>query len=238
MEENKRKILSGSALKCIALITMITDHIAAHILINMKDMTDALIVVAGYKISVYLIMRIIGRLAFPIYCFLLTEGFIHTHDRTKYGINLFFFALVSEIPWDLEHKGQCFYIKSQNVFFTLFLGYLALCIYEKYKDSHKELTISIMTIFFISMFLKADYGTFGVAFILIMYFLRDNKIIRAVVGSSILSLPFAVIFSFWLINMYSGERGFIKGKIAKYAFYAIYPVHIFIIYLIKKELLS
>ena len=100
----KLKILSGSALKCIALFTMIVDHVGLHLLRN----SGIVLLHTGLgTLTLYTLMRKVGRMAFPIYCFLLVEGFLHTHDRKKYGLNLLVFALISEIPWDLEHTGTC-----------------------------------------------------------------------------------------------------------------------------------
>ena len=130
-------IMSGSTLKIIALFTMLLDHTAKYLLIKIPEITTPLLAVFGMTVSIYTIMTFLGRLAFPIYCFLITEGYIHTHDRKKYGESLLLFAVVSEIPWNLEHTGSILY-DSQNVFFTLFLGYTALCIHGKYKDSLKN----------------------------------------------------------------------------------------------------
>ena len=120
----KYKVFSGSALKMIAVVTMLIDHVG-HILLSQYPLAvDVWCEIGEEQISLYWIFRTIGRTAFPIYCFLLTEGYIHTHDRKKYGLNLLVFALISEIPWNLEHVGKIAYPDKQNVFFTLFLGYI------------------------------------------------------------------------------------------------------------------
>ena len=226
------KLISGSALKMIALVTMIIDHLGAFLLINMSFAASPFITVAGKGITLYMITRKIGRLAFPIYCFLITEGYIHTHDRKRYGINLLAFALISEIPWNLLHSGRLFY-SGQNVFFTLFLGYLAIFFYEKYKDDKYKLFTAMLALFAVSLVLGADYGSRGLGFILFLYILRDKKILQAIIGSCFFSGAYAILAAFIPINMYNGERGFIKSKAAKYAFYIAYPLHIFILYLIK-----
>ena len=114
----KYRFLSNSVLKCIALFTMLVDHVASVLL---KSNSTVLLRLFGRNITLYQSMRMVGRLAFPIYAFLLVEGFYHTQDKKKYGLRLLIFALISEIPWNLEHSGSLFYTK-QNVFFTLFLG--------------------------------------------------------------------------------------------------------------------
>ena len=218
----------------IALITMFIDHTASVLLRQMQFANEAIISFSSHDITLYWICRIIGRLAFPIYCFLITEGYIHTHDKKKYGINLLIFALISEIPWDLEHSGKLFDGR-QNVFFTLFLGFLAIYFYDKYKDDKKMLLISLVILFVISLLIRADYGSRGMAFILFLYVMRDRKVLQAVLGSCFFSYAWAILVAFVPINMYNGERGFIRGKIAKYAFYAAYPLHILILYFLKSK---
>ena len=227
----KYKILSGSVLKCIALFTMIVDHVGLHLL---RNSGIVLLYTSAGPLELFTLMRKVGRLAFPIYCFLLVEGFLHTHDRRKYGLNLLAFALISEIPWNLEHTGAL-YCPSQNVFFTLFLGYAGMCCIEELKERPLEQLISLIALVLVAMNLKADYGTGGFAFILVMYLLREQKILQAIVGTCIESGGWAAGLAFIPINLYNGQRGFIKGKVMKYLFYAAYPGHIMIIYLIKKK---
>ena len=91
----KYRILSGSTLKVIAVVTMLIDHIGAILLSMYQPALKTLFTLFGREYSVYLIFRDIGRVAFPIFCFLLLEGFLHTHDRFRYGMNLFIFSLIS-----------------------------------------------------------------------------------------------------------------------------------------------
>ena len=96
----KFRILSGSVLKLIAIILMLIDHTGVMILYNYPATTATLFSFGGVDYSWYRIFRDVGRAAFPIFCFLLVEGFLHTHDRKKYGLNLLLFACISEIPWN------------------------------------------------------------------------------------------------------------------------------------------
>ena len=227
----KYKILSGSALKCIALTTMLIDHVA---LVLLKNSNIVLFQTGKDPFTLYTLMRKIGRLAFPIYCFLLVEGFLHTHDRKKYGLNLFLFALISELPWNLEHTGTWHYA-NQNVFFTLFLGYVGLCCLEAFRERPREQLGSLLLLFLTAVLLKADYGTVGFGLILLLYLLRDRKILQAILGSCFLSSTWVGGLAFIPINLYSGERGFIQGKVLKYSFYAAYPLHILLLYWIRKN---
>ena len=130
--ENKKGI-SGSTLKMIAIVTMVIDHIGAAVLARLLmvnglgelDQTNADAIMLwlsanGALYWTYTIMRMIGRVAFPIFCFLLVEGFLHTHDVKKYAMRLGLFALISEIPFDLAFSSKILEFNYQNVFFTLF----------------------------------------------------------------------------------------------------------------------
>ena len=105
----ERKGISGSTLKIIAIITMLIDHIGAGVLgrllvvrgMNETADLNAWIDANSTLVITYQMMRFVGRLAFPIFCFLLIEGFEHTHDVKKYALRLLSFCLVSEIPFDL-----------------------------------------------------------------------------------------------------------------------------------------
>lgn len=228
------RFLSSSGLKVIAVITMLIDHVASVLL---RENPVVLLQIADYQLTLYTLMRTIGRIAFPIFAFLLAEGFHYTSDRKKYGIRLLVFALISEIPWNLEHSGKLFY-SSQNVFFTLLLGFLGLCVIEELKTAAKK-TKGIAWLFallVISIVLRADYGCSGFGFILLMGLLREYPVFRAVTGSCFLSSRWQAGMAFIPIAFYNGKRGFIKGRVLKILFYVIYPLHMLILYLIKENM--
>ena len=180
-------------------------------------------------------MRDVGRAAFPIFCFLLVGGFLHTHDRFKYGRNLLIFACISEIPWNFAQNGTLLFADKQNVFFTLFLGYLAFCLINRFKENPTMQLMSMLVLLAVSYFLKADYGYKGYVFLLIMFWLHQYKPAQALIGSCWLIYEWKACFAFISLNMYNGKRGFIRGKWAKYFFYAFYPVHIAILTIIRKK---
>ena len=147
--------MTGSALKWIAILTMLIDHMAAALL-------DPL-VYGGYYGKMhglffgsasqstfiwYMIGRFIGRLAFPIFCFLLVEGITHTRDIKKYGARLALFALISEIPFDLALLGSLSF-DAQNVFFTLLFGIVYLYKVSAKTGSHTTGSGDEVRIFFI-----------------------------------------------------------------------------------------
>ena len=128
---------SGSALKWFAVLIMLVDHIGACLLevfvLNYYGVSP----LAGridnlyFWLSLDSVLRGIGRAAFPIFCFLLVEGAVHTRSPRKYLLRLASFALISEIPFDLALHNQPFYWGTQNVFFTLLAGLLVIQAFQR-----------------------------------------------------------------------------------------------------------
>ena len=238
-------VLSGSWLKVIAMVSMLIDHIASVILRYDPVFTEPLITLGHQSITWCYLLRFIGRLAFPIFCFLLVEGFQHTHNRRKYGRNLLVFALISEIPFNLTHGGHI-YGWSQNVFFTLFLGFLALCVVRRweedrqslpqstiYAEHNRRMALRLLTLIVAGYLLRCDYYNCGISFILLLYVLRRNEILRAAIGCCFLGSRWIAGLAFIPIAFYNGHRGFIQGSFGKYLFYLFYPVHLLVLYFIK-----
>lgn len=126
-------VLSGSTLKWIAIVTMLIDHIGAVLFENgfIKAYNQQLSGAFSYSVThavwyADIWMRRIGRVAFPIFCFLLVEGFFHTSNRKKYALRLGIFALVSEVPFDLAFRSSILEFTYQNVMVTLFIGFLTI----------------------------------------------------------------------------------------------------------------
>lgn len=226
------KVLSGSSLKVLAMVSMLTDHLALFLWKDSSWCRTVLFVIGNKEITAYMLFRMFGRIAFPLFAFLLVEGFLHTRDRRRYGVRLLLFALISEIPWNLIWGGRPF-CPTRNVFFTLLLGYLALCALEGYKNNIRSLFASLMGLLVISVVLRADFGSAGFGFIMLLYVLRTRPVIRAVIGSCVLGSRWVAGLAFIPIALYSGERGFVKGPVFKYLFYLFYPLHLLILYLIR-----
>lgn len=226
------KILSGSMLKLLAILIMAIDHTAAFWLWGMSWCHDSWFTLGHREISLYVVMRMIGRLAFPIFAFLIVEGFLHTHNRWKYGRNLLLFALLSEIPWNLVSSDRFFY-SGQNVFFTLFFGYLGLCALEKFQSDFRRKALSLLALLLLSIVFRADYGCAGFGFILMLYLLRNDRLMMAVIGCCFLTARWIAGLAFIPICMYNGRRGFIQGVFGKYLFYLFYPLHLLALYLLR-----
>ena len=132
MSANKYKVLDLSALKWIALITMLIDHIAATMM-QYFDIVEQLFNIDTEFI--YNVMRGIGRISFPIFCFCIVEGFIHTRNIKKYLIRLFIFAVITEPIYDLAFFGIPLYLGYQNVLWTFLIAILMLMAIKKYDKN-------------------------------------------------------------------------------------------------------
>jgi hypothetical protein len=225
-----KKGISGAALKWIAVITMIIDHFAYAVYWN----------IPGSSYQVYDIMRKIGRISFPIYCFLIVEGFFHTRNLRKYILNCIIFAAISEIPFDMAIHGQYIYIYGQNIYFTLALGLIAITILDKlkYKYDIKNIFCRLVIIAAfagLGQILEVDYHWKGILFIVMFYYCHDiEKWRRNIIGIAAFAYEITAPIAFIPIQLYNGQR----GKQNKYLFYAIYPVHLFVFGIIHMYLVK
>lgn len=228
---HKGQILSGSMLKLIAAVSMLIDHAAYLLAPVIPRMTVPLFVILGKEVTLYYLMRKVGRLAFPIYCFLISEGISHTKNKQHYSFRLFLFALISELPFNLMSAGHLFGPK-QNVFFTLLLGTLFIQVFERKKEGFQK-TILMLMLLAAAYFLRADYGVSGAILVLLLYICRGQRTLQTVLSYPMLSGGVAAFLAFIPINMYNGQRGFIKKAALKYAFYLFYPLHILLLLLVR-----
>lgn len=142
----EKKGISGSTIKLIAVLSMLIDHTAAVILLRQimaegyraaalagESALESWLAAHGGLYLAYEVMRSAGRLGFPLFCFLLAEGFRMTGDVRKYGLRLGIFALISELPFNLAIAGSLFTSGYQNVYFTLFLGLFVLCVFDFFR---------------------------------------------------------------------------------------------------------
>lgn len=179
-------------------------------------------------------LRCIGRIAFPVFCFLLVEGFIHTRDVRRYMGRLALFAFLSEIPFDLAFYGVPFQFRYQNVFFTLLGGVALMYFWEKYRAWYIR---GVFVLFFvwIAGAILSDYGGSGILLILIYYMFREHRKTKLILGAGWNVLFFQGIQWFGAgaslpIACYNGK----KGPGMKYFFYVFYPAHLLLLYAIKK----
>lgn len=221
--------MSGSALKVLAVMSMVVDH-CAYFFVNHDTVACE-------------VMRTFGRIAFPVFAFLIAEGFSHSHNRMKYFLTLLGFAVVSEVPWYLLNGND----GTHNVMFTLAIGVVAISAFDRLRE-HPILSIcSIILFSFLAWQFGSDYDWRGILMIDIFYMLQRRTIEPWIErnqinfpGLAILQIAFTLplmihygtvgaIMASCAIFLYDGTRGFISGNVAKYAFYAIYPIHLLLI---------
>ena len=229
------KGLNRNALKYIAILAMVIDHVGMMFV----------------PISTFpgVLCRVIGRLTAPIMCLFLSEGFAHTSSRKKYGIRLGIFALVSQVPYVLAQYNSVLKFDF-NMIFTLFLCFLILLVYEYMPESHLRWVLigGLIGASFIG-----DWGIFAPLYVLGFYIYRDDRkgqlktFIATSAGMVILNVAFCLgqgyhwygelwqlgLFLFIpVLFLYNGERGS-RAPFHKWIFYFFYPLHLLVLWLIK-----
>ena len=219
--------ISAAVLKWTAIITMLIDHTGAVLLRRLKTVesisrSPALLSLVS---QLYILSRRIGRIAFPLFCFMIVEGYFHTRNLKKYLLRLFLFALMSEFPFDYAlHQGQPLMYK-QNVYFTLLIGLLVIwAVHDVFRGFLSIQLIVMITGMFFAKFLRTDYQYHGVFLIELIYIMRHSRIWQSLCGGAYLYQyeGFPTPLSFLLTFLYNGKR----GRQPKYFFYFFYPLHL------------
>lgn len=238
---NKIKFINAEHLKVLAIFFMTLDHMWATIIPGNQWMTY------------------VGRMAFPIFAYQISEGFIHTSNYKDYLKRLFIFALISEIPFNLMVGSSIIYPFHQNVLFTLLLGLLTINSLDKFKKNPSfENSLSAflaITIYpLIAAFGLTDYGSMGVWTVVMFYICRDFKFSRVFQFLSMILLNIVfiqgrhiplelfgrmiefkvqgfAILALLPIWLYNGEKGS-NNSIFKYSIYIFYPAHMLILFII------
>ena len=224
--------ISAAVLKWIAVTTMFIDHIAASLYPAWG--------LSGHLVThelwlVYRVMRTIGRMAFPIYCFLLVEGYLHTRDVKKYALRLLIFGLISEIPFDAAIWRSWYAPAHQNVYFTLLLGLLAMWAWDALSQKdflrcawwRKAAAVAAAAAAMCLAYrLRTDYAWEGVLVIFLLFLMRRSHLLRFLTAAPALLLAGKTEIWSWpmflLFELYNGQR----GRQPKYFFYAFYPAHL------------
>ena len=228
--------MTSFGLKIVALISMLCDHFGLSFLPS-----------PSY-------LNVIGRIAFPIFAFQISEGYIHTKNLKKYFLRLGLFALISQIALTLFLKsiGSTKFIL--NIFFTLFIGLLSITLYDFIKTKYNNKYLGIIPVLLLAILgqlCMCDYGAYGVVLIFLFYLFKNNKlymnisvilamIIKYIIDylhtPHIYQFYFAIgaMFSLLFINLYNNK----KGKNIKYLLYIFYPLHLILFSLIKIFILN
>lgn len=223
----EKKGISQEGLKLIACLTMLIDHIGAVLLPGLG-------------------LRIIGRIAFPVYCFLMVEGAAHSHNQKKYGQRLLIGALLAEFPFDLLFFGQ-FTWTHQSVMVTLLIGYFMILWARK-----QGILLPLLVCFFAAELLCTDYGGFGIALIAVFWTTsgKSYEPLLRIFGMAlvfwcmesyrvtILGLQISIqmfgLLAMIPIAFYSGEKR-TYSKWVQWGFYLFYPVHMLVLLLIERS---
>ena len=221
--------LSGTALKRIACLSMLLDHIGASLLENGLFKQGSF-----WPGDVQLdgVLRLAGRLAFPIYCFLLVEGFVHTHNVKGYLGRLVLFGLLSEVPFDLAFFRTPFYPGAQNVYWTLALGVLAMAGLKRFEKENGlpgwQGLVWAGGCAALALAANTDYHAIGVLIICTLYLTRADRKRQCLVGAVLFLFELTAPLAFVLVWFYNGQRG-ACSPLQKKAFYWFYPVHLLVL---------
>lgn len=235
--------LTSAQLHILAMGFMLCDHVWAMLFTQQRWLTC------------------LGRVAFPIFAFLLVEGFFHTRDLKKYMLRMLLFAVISEIPFDLVYSGTAFYPYHQNVMWTLLLSLLTMELIHRTRQRGKLwLTVLVSVLaaaaaYLIGIVLQLDFFGIGIPTVLVFYFFRGDRwwcrlgqlaclywLNVELIGGYYYPITLfgheiefieqsLALLALIPIWLYSGEKGY-HAKWFQYLCYAFYPAHLLILYLL------
>lgn len=226
------QFLSGAELKLIAIISMLADHVNKALIYPYLESNH------GFLAFISDAFDIIGRIAFPLFCFMLVEGYFKTRNRKKYLLNLLLFGVISEIPFDMFTTASFFNMNWNNVMFTLALVLVTVWIIDTLKEKMQKrpkalwylvsiLIVLVMCI--VSMSLSLDYEHHAILIGYFFYLFHDMPVFAIPFGyASMFKEPWSLL-GFGLTLTYNGER----GKQHKMLYYWFYPVHLLILGLLR-----
>ena len=235
--EEKEQGLSKLALQILAMLTMLIDHIGADL----------------YPGAV--LLRCIGRLAFPIFAFFIAEGCERTHDMRRYIGRMLAFALISEIPFDFSH-GNMWDMEHQNVMWTFLIAMLCICTVKRLHPKGKNMLGAVLTLliaaagFALGELIRCDYGGWGVWTVLLFWGCRGRSwrysaelagmfgihwrtaiASLCMEGKWLIPIQGLCLFALPFLWLYRGKKGY-QSRAVQYICYAFYPAHLLVIGLI------
>lgn len=243
--ESSKPGISSFTLHILAMEFMLCDHMWATVLPSQDWLT------------------LVGRIAFPIFAFMIVEGYTHTRNLKRYILRILFWALLSEIPFNLMCGGSIFYPFHQNVLWTLLLGLLSIVLIEKCKARFKRVAAVLLSIgivllgFALGYLIMADYFGVGVLTVLVFYFFRKRNwkcLLAQIICLYILNVELIggvdypvnlfghelelsqqgfALLALIPIWLYNGRQG-IHSKAFQYVCYAFYPVHMLFLFILAE----
>lgn len=239
----KSGVFSSCMLHIIAMTCMLSDHMWA----TLFPYVD--------------ILTCIGRIAFPIFAFMIVEGFYHTSNFRRYLCRMLIFAVISEVPFDLVSGDSVLYLFHQNVLWTFLIGLLLIALIHKVRKTGKVwlwIPVAIVVTlvgYVIGTITMVDFYGAGVVMVIMFYLFRGKepwKLIAQLVcmyyiNAQLLSgycYTFSIaghnfefpqqafaLIALPVIWLYNGKLGYHK-KWFKYFCYAFYPGHLLVLYII------
>ena len=244
MTENKLKLETTSfSLHIMAMLFMLCDHLWGTIVTGNDWLTC------------------IGRLTFPIYAFMIVEGYFHTKKLKKYVLRLLLFAVISEIPFNLAMGSSLFFPIHQNVLwsFLISIGFIHWNEKVKEKQLWKRILVGVATIcigYLVGIITFVDYYNAGIFMVLVFYFFRGKKwwcylgqficlwyINFEMLGglsyeidifgqTHFIARQGLALLALIPIWLYKGKQGY-HSKPLQYFYYVFYPLHLLILGLLK-----
>lgn len=231
--------LTGNQLKVIGMVAVFLDNVGAVVIqggiLHAGEQTLYQSAITTQSGHIWLlagqVCRYCGRLAFPIFAFLVAEEFVRTRNRKGYALRMLIFAVISEIPFDLAIYHRIFYPYYQNMLFTLFIGIMVIYVMECTRKLWVQLA-ALLVGCALAWLLQTDYNIIGVLLIAGMYWFRRNDMVQLCAGvaiSAVESVSYYCVsaLAYVPIVMYNGRRGAFQ---LKYLFYVFYPVHLLVLY--------
>lgn len=230
MEKIKNlKGINGAQLKYIAFASMFIDHFNKAIITPFLTGTGPMVIITT-------IFDILGRIAFPIFAFMVVEGFFKTKSRWSYLRNLLIFAVISEIPYDMFQSAEFVNTWSQNILWGLALGLFTIMVIDKLKAYIKKRPLWIFVSLLLvalsslgSMLISSDYEYYAIIIIYLYYIFYDKRLLASGLGYLVIIKEIYAILGFATVLLYNGE----KGKQNKIFNYLFYPVHLLIFGIIR-----
>ena len=248
MDRSAKLDITSAGLHILAMGLMLCDHLWAALLPAQEWLTC------------------IGRIAFPIFAFLIVEGYTHTHNFRRYLRRMLVWALLAEVPFDLMVSGTVFYPFHQNVLWTFLLSLLTIALIEKCKSRFRPLPAVLLSVGVIlsgtilGFAAMVDYLGVGVLTVLVFYFFRERNwkcrlgqfICLYILNVELLGGLYdpVQVFGFEIevvqqglallallpIWLYQGRQGF-HNKAFQYFCYAFYPVHMLLLFIARELIL-
>ena len=223
------KGINGAQLKYIAFASMFIDHFNKAIITPFLTGTGPMVIFTT-------IFDILGRIAFPIFAYMVVEGFFKTKSRWSYLRNLLIFAVISEIPYDMFQSAVFVNTWSQNILWGLALGLFTIMVIDKLKAYIKKRPLWVFVSLLIvalsslgSMLISSDYEYYAIIIIYLYYIFYDKRLVASGLGYLVIIKEIYAILGFATVLLYNGE----KGKQNKIFNYLFYPVHLLIFGIIR-----